>query len=91
MSMDPDEKQAAISKLINDLRGTTDNMNTRCEDAGLDDMDEEVTARVDAEIFECTVCGWWCESDEEVSEAVGHDEWICKDCAEEQYGTGDIE
>lgn len=79
------DKQDKINELIHRLRGSTDHMDEHCDDLGLSDMDDDVCAGVDAEIFCCTFCGWWCGQEEEASEEVGHDEWICQQCAEENF------
>lgn len=75
-----DEKKAKIEELISRLRGSCDSMTTVCEDLDLDDMDSEVCAAVDDEIFCCSACGWWCDQSEEASEDAGLPEWTCRDC-----------
>ena len=37
---------------------------------------------LDGEIFECSVCGWWCEINEEISVDHDLDELTCSDCVE---------
>ena len=79
-------KAERIDMLISRLSGSTNSMQTECEDLDLDDMDDEVTEAVDAAIFECTQCGWWCTIDEEASEDYGRDEWTCETCCKEDEG-----
>jgi hypothetical protein len=76
------DRQKAIETLIDRLRGTCNNMTSEAEALGLDDMDSDVCAAIDAEIFECTVCGWWFEIAEEASEDFDLYEWTCRGCAE---------
>lgn len=74
-------KSDRIETLISRLSGTCDSMSQHCEDLELSDLDDEVTTAVDQEIFCCTQCSWWCPIDEESSEEIDHDEWVCSDCA----------
>lgn len=67
-----------IDELIERLRGTCDSLDVRAEELGLDPMDTELCARVDQEIFCCTICGWWCDQDE--ADEFGAEEWSCRDC-----------
>jgi hypothetical protein len=83
-------KAERIEIVINNLRGTaTGTLEAECDQGELDADDVQVTAAVDAQIFNCTECGWWCEIEEEMSEAVGHDEWICAGCARDNHGMED--
>ena len=40
------------------------------------DLDTDL---LDSELFECSVCGWWCASDEESEEPM-----VCNECHEAQ-------
>lgn len=77
------DRDRLIQDVIDELRGSTGSLSEACAERDLSDMDDDVTAMVDNQIFECTACGWWCGIEEESSEDVGHDEWICSQCAEE--------
>lgn len=78
--------EGKIQTLIDDLTGTTNSLESKCEDLGLDPLSPEVTGAVDQQIFQCTECSWWCEMHDESSEFCGHDEWICGDCARDNHG-----
>jgi len=81
--MSTPEKDALIETVIDNLRGTaTGSLESECEAVGLSSDDEEVTAAVDQQIFNCTQCGWWCEIDEKASDDHGLDEWTCRQCCE---------
>lgn len=82
------EKQQLIQGIIDELLGSSGSLSDACEERGLSDMDDEVTTMVDNQIFECTVCGWWCPIEEESSEAaefehLGLSEWTCLQCCED--------
>jgi hypothetical protein len=53
------------------------------------DMDESLEndldfcAFIDDQIFQCHVCGWWCEISEECSDDAGLEELTCRDCCDE--------
>ena len=83
--VDAHNKGVSIAKMIDHLRGSANGMDTACEDFELDPSDAAVTEAVDAEIFSCCDCNWWCPIEEESSELVGHDEWICYDCARDNH------
>jgi hypothetical protein len=59
---------ASAAEAVEFLRGTPNY---------IPDLTDEQAAAIDAEIFECCECGWWCEWSEE-SLAV---ESVCVDCA----------
>lgn len=74
-----------IEQIIQYLQGTC--MNT--VDSALNelfslsesDLTEEQMEHIDQELFNCDVCGWWCES----SENAGTDgENVCNDCSEDE-------
>lgn len=73
-------KEDNIETLIDRLRGTTGSIEMECQSLGLSDLDDDVTAAVDAEIFCCTCCGWWCGIEEEMSEDFALDELTCEQC-----------
>lgn len=64
---------SSVADAIDWLRGT-------CND--LLDIPAEWLAEIDAEIFLCEACGWWCEQ----SENVGADGQVCVDCCDENEG-----
>jgi len=73
-----------VSEIVACLVGTCDgDVTALIEERGLQLEKERILAEVDQECFQCTACSWWCTIDEESSEDVGHDEWICRDCAED--------
>jgi len=69
-------------KLIDNLRGTTNTLQSEAELLGLDPDDPGLCLDIDNEIFECAVCGWWCDISEESSEEHGLDDLTCGDCCE---------
>lgn len=71
--------------LIDYLRGTCLSLDEACDTFNLDSMNQELCDALDDRIFLCTECNWWCEIHEESSEEVGAQEWICAQCAEENY------
>jgi len=62
-----------IKTVIADLRGT-------CNTIDLDDFTYEELEQLDTEIFECSVCGWWCDIEEECGDGTSN---ICTDCKNE--------
>lgn len=72
--------------IINELRGTCESLDAVAERNGIDQMDTELCDAIDAEIFKCAECGWWCEMHEEVSAFADLDEWTCRDCAQSNHG-----
>lgn len=71
--------------LIEYLSGTCLSLDEACDTFNLDPMNQELGEVLDERIFCCTDCYWWCEIHEESSEEVGAQEWICAQCAEENY------
>jgi len=70
------------SEIIDCLRGTCNgSLSALIEERGLEAEEDEICAAVDDAIFECSVCGWWCEIDEECSEDCGADDLTCRQCA----------
>lgn len=69
-----------IQKLIESLQGTCSTIEEHLPE-GMEwvDLTKEDHEAIDAEIFLCEQCGWWCERNEESEqeEYVEH----CKDCA----------
>ena len=72
--------------IINELRGTCENFDAVAERNGVDPMDTALCDAIDAEIFKCAECGWWCEMHEEVSAFADLDEWTCRECAQSNHG-----
>lgn len=51
------------------------------EFATAEEADDEVfLGELDQHVFECTVCGWWCEVSE-MSEK--HEDFVCTDCEDD--------
>ncbi len=75
--MTPERCQEVVYQLL----GTCASIESFLND-GEDAMDRDLTEAIDAEIFCCDECGWWCETceaDEGASAAASND--ICQDCA----------
>jgi len=62
-----------IKELIADLRGT-------CNTIDLADFTIEELEKLDSEIFECSVCGWWYDIEEECGDGTSN---VCEDCKDE--------
>ncbi len=75
-----------IRTVIEELCGTCDSLYAVADRVGIDPMDTALCDAIDAEIFQCAECGWWCEMREEVSAFAGLDEWTCRDCAQSNHG-----
>ena len=73
-------------EIINELRGTCESLDAVAERNGVDPMDTALCDAIDAEIFKCAECGWWCEMHEEVSAFADLEEWTCRDCAQANHG-----
>lgn len=73
-----------IDKIIEDLKGTCNSIDGVCADHGCDftDLTSKELDQLDNEIFECFVCGWWCEMSEECG--VNSGENTCSDCCEDE-------
>lgn len=74
-------EEQAIS-IVNDLRGTPGNLDMEIQGRlgngiGTEDLDTESLDIIDEHIFNCEVCGWWCDNDE-----MSHDQGICEECFE---------
>lgn len=65
----------AVDDAIADLQGTCQSLEQVLDRHGLADT-EEVTQAIDAEVFCCSQCDWWCERNEENNEEGG----VCTDC-----------
>lgn len=64
--------------IVHDLLGTCKSLEEVCSDDEIND--KVVTDAIDAEIFECDGCGWWCELSE-LNDDTGR--WLCDDCSDE--------
>lgn len=60
--------------VISELNGTCKSLYDVLTDFELDDKD--LLDDIDNELFECSVCGWWCEHSEDTGE------FVCEDCAD---------
>jgi hypothetical protein len=69
-----------MAELIEHLRGTCKSLAQGCTDFGTDEdlLCQEDLAAIDAEIFLCESCGWWCERSEEKEDEPG----VCIECDE---------
>lgn len=70
-----------VQELIDYLQGTTntldDGMETLYSGMDFEELTEEDHDQIDNQIFECEVCGWWCEISEQHE---GEENGICDDC-----------
>lgn len=73
------EKQKRIHEAAEELRGTPQSIHDVLTQAEIDD--QEFIDGIDELVFECTVCGWWCERGEESQSPTKTDEEECADCA----------
>lgn len=70
-----------INNLINSLRNTATSIDEHLPDGmEYNDLKSEDHKAIDAEIFECDVCGWWYDISN-LGDNGGHDT-ICIDCCE---------
>lgn len=76
-----DPKQ--LGELIDHLTGTCINLDTALEELfelDFNDISEDTLHELDALIFNCATCGWWCDiadmGDEDILE------YSCNDCVE---------
>lgn len=76
-------KTFSIHDVIQDLNGTAQDLQTVLDDYGKDEEDLSELDRItlDAEIFCCDCCGWWCETDEKNDDQETGIE-VCNDCKE---------
>lgn len=72
-----------ITEIVQGLRGTTGSLDLTIEavlgmpDVKITAIAEESLQEIDAYIFLCEVCGWWCDRDEEDETSVD----TCDECA----------
>src|SRR6266403_394693 len=74
-------EEQALS-IVNDLRGTCGNLDMEIQDrlgngVGTEDLDTKSLNLIDEHIFNCEVCGWWCDNDE-----MSEDHGVCEECFE---------
>lgn len=70
-----------IQIIIHDLLGTCQSLDEVCRKHGMEGEDaltEGAHDAIDAEIFRCSFCSWWCEC----FEGSDDDEPVCEDCQE---------
>ena len=79
-------KDEAIQAVIDELRGTSESLDTVADAHGIDPMDQDLCDQIDQSIFLCAECAWWCEMNEEVSEFFDLEEWTCRQCAIDNHG-----
>lgn len=71
------QNQAQFYSLVEEYRGTCNSLMESDENW----LDEQgLLQEFDNEIFECELCGWWCEQSE-MSEGMPQ---VCDDCADEE-------
>jgi hypothetical protein len=83
--------QHQIEELCDYLRGTTNSFDDGMDaiglpDVSLDELDREVLDEIDQSVFECSVCGWWCDTDELADD---EDDNVCLECHPENEDEGD--
>ncbi len=63
-------------EIAEELNGTCLDLNKSLEDRGIEfnQLTVELLSRLDEEVMDCQVCGWWHETHEL------NDDQICKDC-----------
>lgn len=74
-------QQFNIHDVISDLSGTTMTLQNVLDDYGKqeDDLTNEDRQTIDAHIFNCGCCNWWCEVSEQ-NEDPDTFEPLCDDC-----------
>lgn len=75
-----------MQDVIYDLQGTCQSLQAVLERHGLEDT-EEVTQAIDAEVFCCETCDWWCERSEESVGSPGN----CDECEPDEEDPEDEE
>ena len=76
-----------VQKVIDHLQGTCMNTVASALSELYDDImfEEDLTdedlAAIDNELFNCTACGWWCETSEQ---SLNTSEQMCLDCVDEE-------
>lgn len=83
LTLDPAGEVDVVGEIAESLRG-------QCQDSLMDvlerhgmehlEADEAFTGAIDAEVFECEQCNWWCEWSEESESTPGS----CTDCAPDE-------
>ncbi len=70
---------AMMVEIAEDLRGTCKSLDEVLITFGLsfDGIPQELLGRLDDEVMECQVCGWWYETHDL------NDDQICNECEEE--------
>lgn len=60
------------------LQGTCQSLTILLEELGHPEAEDvsAFTETLDAEVFCCDTCGWWCEQ----SEMSEDEDWVCDDC-----------
>ncbi len=77
--MTPERADEIVHQLLGTCRGIDELL-----DEGEDPYDDVLTGAIDAEIFCCDDCGWWCEICEaNVEESAKRNNDVCTDCAPE--------
>lgn len=74
------EKAALADRVAEKLEGTCVSLEQALELLGLDDGlidDGDFCHALDARVFCCEDCGWWCGPDEQNDRGSG---WVCDDC-----------
>jgi hypothetical protein len=67
-----------INVIVDDLTGTPHDLGDTIQELTglpLDQIDLTSLEEIDARVFQCEACGWWCEVGE-----MGDSEDVCMDC-----------
>lgn len=73
--------QERCNEIVEELRGTCKSLHEVCTDDELDN--KFVTDAIDMELFECEVCGWWCEWSETSQKPELEGRFVCDDCEDD--------
>lgn len=72
-----------VTQLTEYLVGTTNTLEGGLLVIGIErnesDLDQETCDLIDEEIFECTLCGWWCCMHDDLADT-DNGEQLCLDC-----------
>jgi len=79
-----------INEIIDALRGSARSLLDVATEE--EESDDELTAAIDDQLFECRCCGWWCEMGSEncteCADENPHEETCTDCCTEDGHGEG---